>query len=377
MENEFAGINSDGMTGIKTAADYEKEIYDLNQMLEITRSLCTTLELPTLIESILYTAMAQMRVTGAGIFVLNSVTNNSFRLGNNYQNLDTDQLLDYSISKNSKLIEKMSSESRVYTLQELEEALPDCKDVDILRQLKPTLIVPLLLKNRLNGILVLGERIIPDMTEGGYSDYEKQEILTITSLAAIAVNNAFLVELSSTDMMTHLKFKYYFFNVLSDRLETAREAGSIVSVLMFDIDFFKKVNDTYGHACGDYVLTQVASIIKGSIRGDDMASRYGGEEFTVLLNGASQKDATMVAERIRKNIENFDFVYQMQKLHMTISGGVSTFSMDKNPVDSAEQLVDQADKALYVSKREGRNRITVADSAIIEAVKKAYSENQG
>lgn len=377
MENEFAGINSDGMTGIKTAADYEKEIYDLNQMLEITRSLCTTLELPTLIESILYTAMAQMRVTGAGIFVLNSVTNNSFRLGNNYQNLDTDQLLDYSISKNSKLIEKMSSESRVYTLQELEEALPDCKDVDILRQLKPTLIVPLLLKNRLNGILVLGERIIPDMTEGGYSDYEKQEILTITSLAAIAVNNAFLVELSSTDMMTHLKFKYYFFNVLSDRLETAREASSIVSVLMFDIDFFKKVNDTYGHACGDYVLTQVASIIKGSIRGDDMASRYGGEEFTVLLNGASQKDATMVAERIRKNIENFDFVYQMQKLHMTISGGVSTFSMDKNPVDSAEQLVDQADKALYVSKREGRNRITVADSAIIEAVKKAYSENQG
>ena len=377
MENEFAGINSDGMTGIKTAADYEKEIYDLNQMLEITRSLCTTLELPTLIESILYTAMAQMRVTGAGIFVLNSVTNNSFRLGNNYQNLDTDQLLDYSISKNSKLIEKMSSESRVYTLQELEEALPDCKDVDILRQLKPTLIVPLLLKNRLNGILVLGERIIPDMTEGGYSDYEKQEILTITSLAAIAVNNAFLVELSSTDMMTHLKFKYYFFNVLSDSLETAREAGSIVSVLMFDIDFFKKVNDTYGHACGDYVLTQVASIIKGSIRGDDMASRYGGEEFTVLLNGASQKDATMVAERIRKNIENFDFVYQMQKLHMTISGGVSTFSMDKNPVDSAEQLVDQADKALYVSKREGRNRITVADSAIIEAVKKAYSENQG
>ena len=377
MENEFAGINSDGMTGIKTAADYEKEIYDLNQMLEITRSLCTTLELPTLIESILYTAMAQMRVTGAGIFVLNSVTNNSFRLGNNYQNLDTDQLLDYSISKNSKLIEKMSSESRVYTLQELEEALPDCKDVDILRQLKPTLIVPLLLKNRLNGILVLGERIIPDMTEGGYSDYEKQEILTITSLAAIAVNNAFLVELSSTDMMTHLKFKYYFFNVLSDRLETAREAGSIVSVLMFDIDFFKKVNDTYGHACGDYVLTQVASIIKGSIRGDDMASRYGGDEFTVLLNGASQKDATMVAERIRKNIENFDFVYQMQKLHMTISGGVSTFSMDKNPVDSAEQLVDQADKALYVSKREGRNRITVADSAIIEAVKKAYSENQG
>lgn len=374
METEFSTMSQEVALGSKTAADYEKEIYDLNQMLEITRSLCTTLELPTLIESILYTAMAQMRVTGAGIFTLNSVTNTSFRLGNNYQNLDTDQLLDYSIPKNSKLIEKMSSEERVYTLPELEEALPDCKEVNILRQLKPTLVVPLLLKNRLNGILVLGERIIPGMTDGGYTDYEKQEILTITSLASIAVNNAFLVELSSTDMMTHLKFKYYFFNVLSDRLESARENSGIVSVLMFDIDFFKKVNDTYGHACGDYVLTQVASIIKGSIRGDDMASRYGGEEFTVLLNGTTQSDALMVAERIRKNIEHFDFVYQMQRLHMTISGGVATFSMEKNPAASAEQLVDQADKALYVSKREGRNKITVADAAIIEEVRKAYAE---
>ena len=162
-------------------------------------------------------------------------------------------------------------------------------------------------------------------------------------------------------MMTHLKLKYYFFNMLEDKLDAACSQGQNIAVAMFDIDFFKKFNDTYGHACGDYVLKSVAKIIKSNIREEDMASRYGGEEFTIMLCDTNEQEAQLVAERIRKSIEETDFFYEDQHLHVTISGGIATFDSEKNPVLSAKALVDQADKALYVSKENGRNRITVSN----------------
>ena len=190
-------------------------------------------------------------------------------------------------------------------------------------------------------------------------------------MAAIAINNASLVELSSTDMMTKLKLKYYFFNVLTDKLDSAFAQNSSLSVLMFDIDFFKKFNDTYGHACGDYVLQTVAKIIKNGIRSQDMASRYGGEEFTVMLNNTGKNEAMQVAERIRKNIEKNDFYYENQHMKVTISIGVSVFSVDNNPVTTAKHLVEQADQALYISKRTGRNKVTYADPVIVAAAEQS------
>ena len=92
-----------------------------------------------------------------------------------------------------------------------------------------------------------------------------------------------------------------------------------------------------------------------------MASRYGGEEFTIMLCDTNEQEALLVAERIRKSIEETDFFYEDQHLHVTISGGIATFDSEKNPVLSAKALVDQADKALYVSKENGRNRITVSN----------------
>src|SRR5574344_1970453 len=350
-------------------SQYEKKIYDLQQLLEISRSLCTTLELPTLIESILYITMAQMRVLGAGVFILESLDSNAFKLENNFSGLDPDPAIDYNITADSPLIEKLGRSARVYTSEEFEKEMPACGDMKRITSLKPTLIVPLMLKNRMNGILLLGERIAVDESSTKFNDYEKNEILTIASLAAIAVNNASLVEQSSTDMMTHLKLKYYFFNVLTDKLDLAFAQNQPLSVIMFDIDFFKKFNDTYGHACGDYVLQTVAKIIKSGIRRQDMASRYGGEEFTVMLHNTNKDDAMTVADRIRSQIEQYDFCYENQHAQVTISVGVTEFNTDTNPVTSPKALVDQADQALYVSKRNGRNRVTFADPQLIADVK--------
>lgn len=351
---------------VKTPEEYEKQIYDLQQLLEISRSLCTTLELHTLIESILYITMAQMRVLGAGVFILNSSDSQELLLGNNYNGFEVDASVNYTIPVDSKLVAHFTAQNTVFTLDELKKQLGSSQEIKIFESLHPTLVVPLILKNHLNGLLFLGERISTG-DDTGYTPYEKKEIYTMASLAAIAVNNASLVEQSSTDMMTHLKLKHYFFNVLTDKLDEAATSGQNLAVMMFDIDFFKKFNDTYGHACGDYVLQEVAQIIKKSIRYADMASRYGGEEFTVLLNKTNKKNALSVAERIRKNIASHDFFYQGQHMNVTISGGVALFDLEQNPTVSAKVLVDQADQALYVSKRSGRNCITFADPKILES----------
>ncbi len=346
-------------------ARYEKRLYDLQQLLEVARSLCSTLDYPTLIESILYTCMCQMRVLGAGIFVLDDFETYDFFLNNNYTGMDLNADIKYVIPGSSPLIEALSEKEKVFTVRDIQKKLPD-EPLDQIYSLKPSLIVPLFQKNRVNGILLLGERM--DLGGGtSFDDYDAKQILNIASLASMAINNAALLERSSTDMMTRLKLKYFFFNQLADKLDLAVAQSLPIGVIMFDIDHFKSFNDTYGHACGDYVLMTVAKIIKSSIRDQDMASRYGGEEFTVMLPNTLKEDAMLVAERIRANIEKALFRYEEKEMHVTISGGVSVYDAEENPVTSAKEIVEQADKALYVSKTSGRNRITFADKKIISS----------
>lgn len=346
---------------------YEKRIYDLQQLLEISRSLCSTLEYTTLIESILYTCMCQMHVSGAGIFVLDDFDSNSFNLSNNHTGIDLDPSINYSIMLDNPVLKFLSSENSTTTIEAIKEALGNDVDIKELESLHPTLIIPLFHKNHMNGILVLGERL--DLGDGiEYSEYDKSQIVAIASLAAVAINNASLLEKSSTDMMTHLKLKYFFYNVLTDKLDLAIEQKQPLAVLMFDIDFFKKFNDTWGHACGDFVLKSVAKIIKTNTREHDVASRYGGEEFTVMLPNTSKEDAMSVAERIRKEIEKTDFCYENQHMNVTISIGCAVYDSEKNPVSVPKDLVEQADKALYASKRNGRNMVSFADSDVINNI---------
>ncbi|MCR4736482.1 MAG: sensor domain-containing diguanylate cyclase [Treponema sp.] len=346
-------------TVLEQTMEYEKKIYDLEQLIDIAKSFCSTLDFGNLLESIVYICMAQMHVLGAEIFVRDLITNESYIL----ETAKDSNLEKTAIPVNSPLTSKMLELKKPVTFDELKNLIPNDSTLDILCSLSPTLIVPLIQNQHLNGLLILQERIaIEDDTS--YTEYEQNQIMSIASLASVAINNASLLERSSTDMMTHLKLKYYFFNVLSEAMDTASIANRPLAVLMFDIDFFKHFNDTYGHECGDFVLINVANLIKSSLRDSDMASRYGGEEFTVLLDRTGKKDAMLVAERIRKSIEEYDFVYNNQHFHVTISGGVSVFDVNKNPVKTTNELVNQADKALYDSKTNGRNRVSYFEPSL-------------
>lgn len=338
---------------------YEKRIYDLEQMLDIAKSFCSTLDFSNLLESIVYICMAQMHVLGAEIFVRDLYSNEKFILETEKGNSDEEPS---AIPVKSPIVSYLLEHQEPITFQDLKNDLKDCSDLDILEALSPTLIVPLIQKNHVNGLLILQERIIIE-DDTAYTDYEKNQIQSIASLASVAINNASLLEKSSTDMMTHLKLKYYFFNVLTEALDNAFLQNQNLAVLMFDIDFFKKFNDTYGHECGDFVLTTVAELISKSLRETDVASRYGGEEFTVLLDKTGKADALLVAERIRSTINDYDFVFNDQHLHVTISGGVSVFDVDNNMVNSPNEFVNQADQGLYMSKNNGRNKVTFFDPA--------------
>lgn len=348
----------------KMAEQYEKRIYDLEQLIDIARSFSSAIDTDNLLESISFSCMAQLHVADAGIFVLDFLTSDNFIL--QVKQDSTAEASPVQIPYADSVIAYIADKKCPVTLEELAKNCTAGEGLTILEGLNPTLIVPLLQKNRLTGLLFLGERFFFDPETGAeYTEYEKSLVLSIASLAAIAINNATLIERSSTDMMTQLKLKYYFFNILTEHLEAAFSQEDALSVIMFDIDFFKHFNDTYGHECGDYVLKKVAFLIKSNLRKEDLASRYGGEEFTVLLNNTGKELALQVAERIRKCIESYDFVFNDKHMHVTISSGVAVFDKEKNPIKLAKQLVNQADQGLYMSKRNGRNQVTYADPAVV------------
>ena len=243
---------------IEQTIQYEKRIYDLEQLLDIAKSFCQNLDFSNLLESIVYICMAQMHVLGAEIFVRDLITNEQYVLETAKDFSGEEKL---SIPVNNSITDRLLALKKPVTLAELKEQVKDNKYLDVIESLNPTLIVPLIQKNHMNGLLILQERIaIEDDTS--YTEYEQSQIMSIASLASVAINNAALLEMSSTDMMTHLKLKYYFFNILTEAIDSAFLKNENLSVLMFDIDFFKKFNDTYGHECGDFVLITVANLIK-------------------------------------------------------------------------------------------------------------------
>jgi diguanylate cyclase (GGDEF)-like protein len=165
-----------------------------------------------------------------------------------------------------------------------------------------------------------------------------------------------LEELSTTDALTGLYNRGFFQSYLVNRVRNIRAGEKAnLSLLFFDIDNFKKYNDAFGHLEGDYVLKKVADAIKAALRVEDVATRYGGEEFTVILI-CDAPLAFSIAERVRRTIEDScsAFADHRIKAGITVSIGLATFGLD---ADSGERLVNVADRRMYEAKRLGKNQV--------------------
>jgi len=212
---------------------------------------------------------------------------------------------------------------------------------------------PLSSENRVIGIL--------RMDAPGESVYTQDDLRLldiIANIAAAAVENAYLYartqELAIRDGLTGLKVRRFFMESLHREIKRASRKREKLSVLMLDIDYFKKYNDTYGHSAGDIILKHLAKAITSLVHEDDVVGRYGGEEIAVLLCGRGAREAAAEAEKIRATIKENPLTLRREEATLTVSIGVATYPED---AVSEEEMIRAADTRLYKAKAEGRDRV--------------------
>jgi diguanylate cyclase (GGDEF)-like protein len=221
-----------------------------------------------------------------------------------------------------------------------------------LRNLNPELIVPIMSPFGLYGIVLIGKKNTAE-------DYSVDELFFLEQLMSFlshAVQNNLHREHSVRDVKTGLYNHGYFMNRIEEEIARTRREIMISSLMVIDVDKFKNFNDTFGHLAGDRVLESLALTIKQTVRSEDVPSRFGGEEFSVLLSNTPQDTAWLVAERLRTAVEVMKVPWEPPLPQVTISLGVVSFDDQTNA--SPEDIIIRADEALYKSKADGRNRTT-------------------
>ena len=219
--------------------------------------------------------------------------------------------------------------------------------------LRSVLCVPIKHRNELIGVIYLDNRMI----SGLFNQEDLWILELISSQAGVSIENARLCKKSVIDGLTGIYNRAFFDNYLLQNVERAQRYKKKLSLMLIDVDQFKKFNDTYGHQAGDMVLKSVAQEIIKRIRKSDVAARYGGDEFAVILPETGKENAKIVGEEINRSIREHKVIYEStignEVLNITVSVGIAELEGDRT------ELIENADKALYKVKELGRNGIFV------------------
>ena len=195
------------------------------------------------------------------------------------------------------------------------------------------------------------------MSNHRFSDTDLQLLETLLCCLIYPLKNATLfhqaLKMAYSDPLTQTHNRAAFNDSIKREISLATRNAKSLSLIFFDIDHFKTINDTYGHDCGDTTLAFGAKWIKESLRNSDIIFRYGGEEFVILLSDTDANGAELLAERIRTSIENHTIAYGLETIKITASLGVSTLREN----DTIESFIQRADKAMYIAKSKGRNQV--------------------
>ncbi len=229
--------------------------------------------------------------------------------------------------------------------------------------IRSILVIPVFFRDK-----VIGTLFLRTSRTHAFNRSEVRLLNTITEASANALYNAFLFEqvedeksrlekLAITDYLTGIYNVRYFSHRIIEEFSRSARYGLPIGCLMFDIDFFKRINDVYGHKTGDRVLREFAQLLKKRSRKSDVLARYGGEEFILLLPQTSREGAIREAERLRESVRDHGFRSLRSKTGITVSVGVAVFP--HNAVKTHDDLIAFADQALFTAKNTGRDRVTV------------------
>lgn len=272
--------------------------------------------------------------------------------------------IDESVSATIKLtmdaIFNQENSGNIFRYEDIQEQLETNGYEPSLLSFTPKLIIPLVAIGGTYGVVLLSEKI----TGTEYSPSEIAYMRKIFSILSITMQNGLHYESSITDAKTGLYTNDFFFSRLKDTISTVKRYKTTAAVLMTDIDFFKKFNDTYGHLVGDKVLVTLAKTLQNAVRNEDCVARFGGEEFSILLTQCTADTVKIVAERIRKAVENIELVENGEKLKITISIGACV--IDDHEGLMPKYVIRKADQALYYSKEHGRNQSTVFRMGLLD-----------
>jgi diguanylate cyclase (GGDEF)-like protein len=238
---------------------------------------------------------------------------------------------------------------RVDDLHDRPEALPFGTE-GIPANIRSILAVPLVVEERVTGVLwIRSER------PRAYDDHHLSLLTTVAQQAAVALENARRYEMATLDSLTRFFLRDYFQRRLEEEHHRARRYGGSFAVLMLDLDAFKEINDRHGHLHGDRYLRALGAAIRNRLRGADIACRYGGDEFCLLLPETDLEAAGVIAERLRKTVSRLIVEVEGVSLRTTVSVGIAVFP--QHDAGDLHGLLLKADQALYQAKRAGRDRV--------------------
>lgn len=342
---------------VRNASLYEelRKAHDELQVLyEAAKSVSGTLDLPTLLDSLV------------------SVTCRAFGYDNGTLMLVTQDSSELSVAASFGYAEPITGMripggvgitgwvARTGSPLMVDDIRQDSRYYRIDDRTRSELAVPLIADGK-----VLGVFNVESARLAAFGQRDMHMLTTLASYAVIAIQNAHLYEhahrLAVTDGLTELFNRRYLYEAMERVVERGSRDGQPLSLIMLEIDNFKRFNDTYGHQCGDEVLRTVAMLLRRGSRPSDIVARYGGDEFMVVLPGAGKTSAHETAERLRRAVEAYPLILGTDVIAtVTLSVGVATFPSDGRTVDA---LVEAVDQAQYIAKRSGGNKVHVAQTA--------------
>jgi len=229
------------------------------------------------------------------------------------------------------------------------------------RGINAAVIIPLIGKDSKTGLIYI------EHEKAGYFEANSLKYLNTLGIAIrLSLENAKLYsrleEIAMVDSLTQLYNRLYFNKEISLCIENYKKFNLKFVLVLMDIDHFKRINDTYGHLCGDQVLIDISSILKENLRHDDMVCRFGGEEFAIIFRNTEDIDGIMNRlKKLKDEIEMHETIYQNKKVRVSASFGIGILKADKNDDISDSVIINDADSALYTAKHEGRNMICTSD----------------